>query len=98
MITADEARALREAGAIGDTNGIFFDRTGRPVDHELNRRTIAAGFQDLARARTVLLSAGPEKTAATAALLGSGAISGLIIDGDSALALAGRAAAGEGAG
>ena len=88
MITAEEAAALRAAGAVGDTNGIFFDRDGRPVDHDLNRRTTGVGFHDLARSQTVLLSAGTQKRAATEALLRSGAIKGLIIDGDAARALA----------
>ena len=93
MITAEELADLRRAGAVGDTNGIFFDVNGRPVDHPLNARSIGAGFNDLARATTVLLAAGTAKTAATEALLKSGIIRGLIIDGDSALALAARAGA-----
>ena len=93
MITADDLADLRHAGAIGDTNGIFFDAAGRPVDHPLNARSIGAGFDDLARTTTVLLSAGTAKTAATEALLRSGIIRGLIIDGDAALALAARAGA-----
>jgi len=92
MITAEELRELHRAGAVGDTNGLFFDRAGRPVDHPLNERTIAAGLQDLARSRAVLLSAGRPKIEATEALLRSGAIKGLIIDGDSAEALVARCA------
>jgi DNA-binding transcriptional regulator LsrR (DeoR family) len=87
MITAGELADLRRAGAVGDTNGIFFDAAGRPVDHPLNARTIGAGFPELARAGAVLLSAGVAKTAATAALLRSGIVRGLVIDGDAALAL-----------
>jgi DNA-binding transcriptional regulator LsrR (DeoR family) len=87
MIGADDLVDLRRAGAVGDTNGIFFDALGRPVDHPLNARTIGAGFSDLARTTTVLLSAGTTKTAATEALLRSGIVSGLVIDGDAALAL-----------
>lgn len=93
MITAEELADLRVAGAVGDTNGIFFDAEGRPVDHPLNARSIGAGFGDLARTTTVLLSAGTAKTAATEALLKSGIIRGLIIDGDAALALAARTGA-----
>lgn len=93
MITAEEVGELRAAGAVGDTNGIFFDADGRPVDHVLNRRTIGADLKDLARSKTVLLSAGRQKSEATEALLRSGAIHGLIIDGDAAIALADRVAA-----
>ncbi len=84
MITPAEAQELIEAGAVGDTNGIFFDANGRPVDHILNRRTIAVGFEDLSRSHTVLLSAGVEKAAATTALLKSGIVNSLVIDGDTA--------------
>jgi DNA-binding transcriptional regulator LsrR (DeoR family) len=87
MIGPGDLADLRRAGAVGDTNGIFFDVAGRPVDHPLNDRTIGVGFADLARATTVLLSAGTAKTAATAALLRSGIVRGLVIDGDAALAL-----------
>jgi DNA-binding transcriptional regulator LsrR (DeoR family) len=93
MITSEDLADLRRSGAVGDTNGIFFDAAGRPVDHPLNARSIGAGFPDLARATTILLSAGTSKTAATEALLRSGIIRGLIIDGDAALALAARASA-----
>lgn len=88
MISAEELESLRAAGAVGDTNGIFFDETGRPVDHALNARTLAVGFEDLRRSTTVVLSAGAEKVEATRALLRSGVAKGLIIDGDTASLLA----------
>lgn len=87
MIGAAELSELRAAGAVGDTNGIFFDAEGQPVDHPLNARTIAVGFPALRRATTVLLSAGVAKVPATLALLRSGVARGLIIDGDAALDL-----------
>ncbi|MFV0385212.1 sugar-binding transcriptional regulator [Paracoccus sp. (in: a-proteobacteria)] len=90
MISEAELNSLRRAGAVGDTNGIFFDRDGAPVDHDLNQRTLAVGFGDLARSHTVLLSGGTEKCAATRALLRSGIVRTLIIDGDAAEALTGR--------
>ena len=87
MISEDEAISLRLAGAVGDTNGIFFDQNGKPVDHDLNQRTIAIDLPLLAKTNTVVLSAGQEKLAATQAILRSGVVKGLIIDGDSARAL-----------
>lgn len=89
MIREDELGSLREAGAVGDTNGIFFNAQGAPVNHQLNQRTLAVGFDDLARSHTVLLSAGTEKCVATHSLLRSGIIRTLIIDGDAAKALMG---------
>lgn len=87
MMTADELESVRAAGAVGDTNGIFFDDAGAPVDHDLNRRTLAVPFEDLKRSRTVILAAGAEKAAATRALLKSGIAKGLIVDGDCATAI-----------
>ncbi|MDJ1007419.1 MAG: sugar-binding domain-containing protein [Paracoccaceae bacterium] len=87
-ISARDVETLRAAGAVGDTNGIFFDRSGAPVDHPLNARSIAVGLDRLREMETVLLSGGRGKIDATRALLGSGAIAGLVIDGDSAIALA----------
>jgi DNA-binding transcriptional regulator LsrR (DeoR family) len=88
MISATELSELRRAGAVGDTNGIFFDGNGRPVEHDLNHRTLAVTFEQLRRSFTVVLAAGMEKVEATFALLRSGIAKGLIIDGDSALKLA----------
>jgi len=90
MISHEELASLHAAGAVGDTNGIFFDSTGRPVDHPLNERTLAIGFDQLSSSNTMILAAGREKVDAVHALLLSGMPSGLIIDGDAALELAAR--------
>lgn len=87
MISKAELESLRAAGAVGDTNGIFFDRDGRQVDHDLNQRTIALGFEQLKTLPVILLIAGQEKAEAAKALLRSGIVNGLIIDGDAAEAV-----------
>lgn len=87
MISRAELESLRNSGAVGDTNGIFFDSEGRQVDHDLNRRTIALGFAELMKIPVILLIAGQEKSAAAKGLLKSGVVNGLIIDGDAAEAL-----------
>lgn len=84
MISRAELESLRECGAIGDTNGIFFDSDGTQVDHDLNRRTIALGFEDLMKIPVILLIAGQDKSLAARGLLRSGIVNGLIIDGDAA--------------
>lgn len=91
MISRQELDELRAAGAVGDTNGLFFDARGRIVEHDLSHRTIGTGVEDLAKMRTVLLSGGLHKVAATEALLRGRFVRGLIIDGDSATRLAERA-------
>lgn len=87
MITAAQLAELRDLGAVGDTNGLFFDADGRAVDHPLNRRTIALGFDDLKRTCTVALVAGRSKLEAARGFLASGVARGLIIDGDTAIEL-----------
>lgn len=87
MISRAELESLRKCGAIGDTNGIFFDSEGMQVDHDLNKRTIALGFEELKQMPVILLIAGQDKASAAKGLLKSGIINGLIIDGDAAEAL-----------
>lgn len=89
MISAEELAGLREAGAVGDTNGIFFDAEGRAVAHTVGDRAIALGLEDLRRANAVALVAGPSKLAAARGFLKSGVARGLVIDGDTALKLVG---------
>lgn len=85
MLSVADLRSLHAAGAVGDTNGIFFDRAGRPVDHPLNQRTIAVPLDTLRKLNVVLMVASPEKARAATALLASGVVKGLIVDGDTAL-------------
>ena len=85
--SAEDLKSLREAGAVADTNGIFFDARGSALTHDLNSRVIAVDLIPQTAMQTVLLSAGPGKVSATRAVLQSGAMTGLIIDGDSACAL-----------
>jgi DNA-binding transcriptional regulator LsrR (DeoR family) len=87
MITPEELAQLQALGAVGDTNGFFYDINGRAVDHSLSRRTIALGFDELASAKVVGLVAGRQKMAAAIGLLRSGICKGLILDGDTAVAL-----------
>jgi DNA-binding transcriptional regulator LsrR (DeoR family) len=91
MISREELRGLRVLGAVCDTLGVFIDASGRLVPNRVTERALAIPF-DLLRGRdVVLLAAGVEKVAATAALLRTGAIKGLIIDGDAAALLMGAA-------
>ncbi len=90
FIDPETCAELRAAGAVGDTVGMFFDAAGRQVEHPISERTIGPAAADLRRAPVVLLAGGPEKAAATAALLRSGLVRGLIIDGDTARALGAR--------
>ena len=84
IITADEMRSLREHGAVCDTLGAFFDAKGQIVRHPLGDLSLTVGAENLRGRNVVLLAAGLEKVSAIAALLRSGLVRGLIIDGDTA--------------
>ena len=88
MISAKQLAELLAAGAVCDTLGRFFDAAGRPVDHELARRSLAVPFEALLGRDVVLLSAGVAKVRAVAAVLRTGVARGLVIDGDAARLLA----------
>jgi DNA-binding transcriptional regulator LsrR (DeoR family) len=89
MITSAELQSVRAAGAVGDTLGKLFNRDGLLVEHELNDRTLGFDLDDLRGRNVVLLGAGLEKVHAIEALLRSGIVRGLIVDGDTAARLAG---------
>lgn len=86
-LSADDIARLRSLGAVGDTMGLFFDAEGRYVDSPICRRTLAIDLGALTQSRIILLSAGLTKLEATQAILKAGFISGLVIDGDSAMQL-----------
>ncbi len=91
MLSAEELRAIRVRGAVCDTLGRLFDTEGREVMHDLSRRTLAVEPENLRGRHVVLLAGGLEKIAAISGLLRAGLVSGLITDGDTALALAANA-------
>jgi DNA-binding transcriptional regulator LsrR (DeoR family) len=86
-LSNEDMTQLRALGAVGDTLGLFFDRDGSYIDSPICRRALAIDLSSLSGSEVVLLSAGTSKVHATQAILKAGFISGLIIDGDSALAL-----------
>lgn len=84
MLSPEEFKSLQAAGAVGDLIGRFFDSTGHPVDHDLNRRTAAVKLSDMQRAPLILLVAGEDKVPPLCALIASGLVKALVIDGDAA--------------
>ena len=87
MLSAVELRSVRAQGAVADSLGRLFDGSGAPVDHELARRTLALDFERLRNRDVVLLAGGLQKVPAVQALLRTGVVRGLVIDGDAARAL-----------
>lgn len=84
MLTDAELRSVRSKGAVADSLGRLFARDGAQVEHELAHRTLALEFERLRDRDVVLLAGGLQKVAAVQALLRSGVVRGLIIDGDAA--------------
>jgi lsr operon transcriptional repressor len=84
----EHVRALRAAGAVGDMLGHFVDADGAPIDHSLNRRTVAISLDDLRRIQRVLLvSGGENKFVVTRAALRGRYPSVLVTDENTALRL-----------
>lgn len=92
ILTADEVANIHASGAVCDSMGKLFDIEGREIAHPLSRRTVAIGPDELRGRNVVLLVGGLEKVRATIALLRTGIVKGLIIDGDTASELARQAA------
>lgn len=90
MLSEAELRDMRACGAVCDTLGRLFDAEGRPVEHSFSGRTLAVDFDALRGRDVVLLAAGRTKAAATRALLRTGLVRGLILDGDLAALTAGN--------
>jgi DNA-binding transcriptional regulator LsrR (DeoR family) len=86
-LSREDLALLQAKGAVGDTLGVFFDATGAYIDAPQSRRTLAIDLSTLEDSSIVLLSAGLPKLNATHAILKAGFISGLVMDGDSALLL-----------
>ncbi len=88
MLSAEELRSVRARGAVADSLGRLFDRNGAELDHELAHRTLALDLELLRGRDVVLLAGGLRKSAAVLALLRTGLVQGLIVDGDTARVMA----------
>ncbi len=87
MLSAAEMRSARAQGAVADALGRLFAQDGTEIDHELTRRTLAVTFEHLRGRAVVLAAGGLAKVPAIQALLRTGVVRGLVIDGDSARVL-----------
>lgn len=82
-----EKEEIVRAGAVADMLGKFFDADGSLLDNTVNRRTPSVSYEDMRSRDLVLLAAGVEKARALSAILRSGSVNRLIVDGDLALSL-----------
>lgn len=84
-ISPDEFKALREAGAVGEICGKFFDQEGQVLDIPINKRIIAINLNSLRGFDTVLAVAGSKnKAKAILAALRGRLINILVTDSDAA--------------
>ncbi len=90
MLSAAELASIRARGAVCDTLGRLFDAGGREIHHPLSSRTLAVEPESLRGRHVVLLAGGLEKVEAIMGLLGAGLVKGLIVDGDTGLAIVAR--------
>jgi len=88
MLSTAELRSVRARGAVADSLGRLFDRSGAQVEHELSHRTLALDFERLYHRDVVLLAGGLQKVKAVQALLRTRVVRGLVTDGDTAKLLA----------
>lgn len=91
MLSTAELRSIRAKGAVADSLGKLFDASGSAIDHELSRRTLALDFETLRGRDVVLAAGGAQKVKAIEALLRTGVVKALIVDGDTANELSTRA-------
>ncbi|SON58221.1 Transcriptional regulator LsrR [Hartmannibacter diazotrophicus] len=82
LVTADEFASLAASGAVVDSTGKFFDAKGRLVPSDLNNRTISVTMDDLHEHEVVLLAAGRIKAEPVRAMLATGFVDQLVVDGD----------------
>jgi len=90
LLNDDDARALEQAGAVGDLLGSQIDAAGRVVTADINDRVIALSPAALRAIKTVLLvSGGEDKTAIIGAALHGRYVDVLITDEATAARLVG---------
>lgn len=87
LLSSGEIEDVLASGAVADMFGKFFNKKGELVPSKLNNRTPSVSMDDLAKHEIVLLAAGLAKAEAAHALLRSGLINRLIVDGDLAKTL-----------
>jgi DNA-binding transcriptional regulator LsrR (DeoR family) len=81
ILTQQDIRSLKKAGAVGDIVLHYIDKDGRPIEHEVNRRIIGLSFDQLRHIPCVIIVAGgSEKFTAIRAALLSGIMQVFITD------------------
>jgi DNA-binding transcriptional regulator LsrR (DeoR family) len=81
FLNAEELSMLAADGAVGDMGGHIFTRYGCLHDKQYDDRIIGVSLEDLKHIpNTIVVAAGPEKTAAIQGALHTGAVTVLVTD------------------
>lgn len=85
LLTADDLEELKVSEAVGDCCGRFFDKSGKLIKSEVDKRTIGLSLQELSKVQhSILLVSTKNKVTPLLALAKSGYINTLVIDSESA--------------
>ena len=84
-LTAEDMRALKQARAVGDVLGRFYDRDGAQIPLDVNRRIVGLDIESLKRIPVkVLVAGGVNKREALRVALAHGFCDILVTDDDTA--------------
>ena len=79
--SAAEVQEVKYSGAVGQLSGRFFDKEGRELDLQINRRLLSLDLHELRKIKTVIaVASGERKGAAVRAAIQGGLVDVLIID------------------
>jgi len=88
VLSSRELSMLREAGAVGEVLGRFYDSNGRECETPFRDRVISLPLEKLRRIpQVVAVVAGSDRSAAVRAAIRGGLIKTLVIDGNGAGAM-----------
>lgn len=80
LITDEDLVDIRQAGAVCDLIGSFYDANGKAVDNPLNHHALGIDAEDMAGKRVLAVVAGAGKAVATLAALRSEILTDLVMD------------------
>jgi DNA-binding transcriptional regulator LsrR (DeoR family) len=90
VLTQGDVAQLRNAGAVGEICGRFFDKDGGECSSPWRNRAISVELDYLRKIPQVIgVAAGPDRAGAVVAAMRGGLLKSLLIDESGALALMG---------